>query len=94
MTYNDDFTLPTEYIEQLVAQGMEFMPELIRILLNVAMRAERQKHLGVAPYERSEARQGYANGYPPDPGGRNQLCGASGARQQLLSGSAGKRAAQ
>jgi len=63
MTYNDDFTLPTEYLEQLAEQGMDFMPELIRILLNTAMRAERQKHLGVAPYERSTERQGYANGF-------------------------------
>ena len=63
MTYNDDFTLPTEYLEQLAEQGMDYMPELIRILLNLAMRAERQKHLGVAPYERSADRKGYANGF-------------------------------
>jgi transposase-like protein len=29
------------------------------------MRLERQGHLGVGPYERSEDRQGYANGYKP-----------------------------
>jgi transposase-like protein len=29
------------------------------------MRLERQSHLGVGPYERSEDRQGYANGYKP-----------------------------
>jgi transposase-like protein len=63
MTYSDDFTLPTEYLEQLAEQGMDYMPELIRILLNLAMRAERQKHLGVAPYERSTDRKGYANGF-------------------------------
>ena len=63
MTYSDDFTLPKEYIEQLADGGMDYMPELIRVLLNAAMRAERQKYLGVAPYERSEERRGYANGY-------------------------------
>jgi transposase-like protein len=63
MTYGDDFTLPIESLEQLTEQGMDFMPELIRILLNLTMRAERQKHLGVAPYERSEKRRGYANGF-------------------------------
>jgi len=63
MTYTADFTLPKEYLEQLAEQGMDFMPELIRILLNVAMQIERQKHLGAAPYERSAARRGYANGY-------------------------------
>jgi transposase-like protein len=63
MTYNDDFTLPTAYLEQLAEQGMEYMPELIRILLNAAMQAERQKYLGVAPYERSPERRGYSNGF-------------------------------
>jgi transposase-like protein len=63
MTYSDDFTLPREYLEQMAAGGMECMPELIRILLNAAMRAERQKHLGVAPYERSPERKGYSNGF-------------------------------
>ena len=47
MTYNDDFTLPKAYLEQLAEGGMDYMPELIRVLLNAAMRAERQKHLGV-----------------------------------------------
>jgi len=63
MTYSDDFTLPKEYLEQMAEDGMEYMPELIRILLNAAMRAERQKHLGVAPYERSPERKGYSNGF-------------------------------
>ena len=31
MTYQDDFTLPTEYLEQLSEQGTEYLPELIRI---------------------------------------------------------------
>ena len=63
MTYQDDFTLPTEYLEQIGAQGLEYLPELIRILVNTAMQAERQKHLGARPYERTPNRQGYANGY-------------------------------
>ena len=63
MTYNDDFTLPKAYLEQLAEGGMDYMPELIRVLLNAAMRAERQKHLGVGPYERSPERRGYSNGF-------------------------------
>ena len=65
MTYQMNYTLPTELLEKVAAEGLDFMPELIRILLNVAMEAERQKHLGVAPYERSSERRGYANGYKP-----------------------------
>ena len=63
MTYENDFTLPRKYLEQLAEGGMEYMPELIRVLLNAAMWAERQKYLGVAPYERSPERRGYGNGF-------------------------------
>lgn len=65
MTYQEDFTLPTEYLEQIGEQGLSYLPELIRILVNAAMQAERQKHLGAGPYERTPDRQGYANGYKP-----------------------------
>lgn len=65
MTYQDNFTLPTELLEQVAEQGLEFLPELIRILVNTAMKAEREEHLGVSPYERSEKRQGHANGFKP-----------------------------
>jgi len=65
MTYQDDFTLPTELLEQVAEQGLDFLPELIRIVINTAMQVERQKHLGVGPYERSAVRQGHANGFKP-----------------------------
>jgi putative transposase len=65
MTYQDDFTLPTELLEQVAEQGLDFLPELIRIVINNAMQVERQKYLGVGPYERSTARQGHANGFKP-----------------------------
>lgn len=65
MTYQDDFTLPTELLEQVAEQGLDFLPELIRIVINTAMQVERQKHLGVGPYERSVERQGHANGFKP-----------------------------
>src|SRR5262249_25270306 len=35
----------------------------IGVLLNAAMRAERQKYLKAAPYERTPERHDYANGY-------------------------------
>lgn len=65
MTYQDDFTLPTELLEQVAEQGLDFLPELIRIVINTAMQVERQKHLGIGPYERSAERQGHANGFKP-----------------------------
>jgi putative transposase len=63
MTYQTNYTLPTELLEQIAADGLEALPDLIRIVINTAMRAERQQYLKVGPYERSEERQDYANGY-------------------------------
>jgi putative transposase len=65
MTYQDDFTLPIELLDQLSEQGLEGLHEMIRVLVNEAMRLERQNHLQASPYERTEKRQGYANGYKP-----------------------------
>jgi putative transposase len=65
MTYQTDFTLPSELLEQIATQGLDFIPELVRILVNAAMRAERENYLGAEPYQRSNERQGQANGYKP-----------------------------
>lgn len=65
MTYQDHFTLPTELLEQVAEQGLDFLPELIRIVINTAMQVERQRYLGVGPYERSADRLGHANGFKP-----------------------------
>jgi putative transposase len=65
MTYQSHCTLPSELLEQISETGLEYIPELIRILVNTAMAAERERHLGVGPYERSPERQGHANGYKP-----------------------------
>ncbi|MFN8458461.1 MAG: IS256 family transposase [Anaerolineae bacterium] len=65
MTYQTQYTLPSELLEQIAAEGLEALPELIRIVINTASEAERQKYLGVSPYERSEQRRGQANGYKP-----------------------------
>ncbi len=53
MTYQSDFTLPTELLEQIASQGLDFIPELIRILVNTAMRAERENYLGAELYQHS-----------------------------------------
>ena len=63
MTYQDNFTATQKLIEEISRNGLDYMPELIRIIVNAAMKEERQKYLGVNPYERDEDRQGYANGY-------------------------------
>ena len=54
-----------DVLELLVAEGFEGMAEAMSIMLNEAMRLDRSCHLGAGPWERSEGRQGYANGYKP-----------------------------
>jgi transposase-like protein len=50
-------------VELLAHDGFDSLGEAIRRIINEAMRLERQNHLGVGPYERSEHRRGQANGY-------------------------------
>lgn len=49
--------------EMLNQHGFEAMKDAMTVLINEAMLIERQNHIGVAPFERSENRQGYANGF-------------------------------
>ncbi len=65
MTYQTDCTLPESLLEQTAEQGLSILPELIRIVINTAMQAEREQYLGAAAYERTDTRRGHANGYKP-----------------------------
>ena len=63
MTYESNWTLPSELLTQIANEGLACLPELIQVMINTAMQVERQQHLGVQPYERSAERQAHANGY-------------------------------
>lgn len=66
MTHRRDDSSASEAAMELVAEhGFDGMLEVFGVLLNEAMRIERSRALGAAPYERSEARRGHANGYKP-----------------------------
>lgn len=65
MTYQGDFTLPPELLEQIILQGFDFLQELFQIVVNAAMEIQRQQYLGAAPYQRTAERQGHANGFKP-----------------------------
>jgi transposase-like protein len=65
MTRQPDCTVSDDLVRMISEQGLDALPELIRIMLNAAMQAERQQYLRAAPYERTTERQGYANGYKP-----------------------------
>jgi transposase-like protein len=49
----------------LLTHGLDGAGEALRILVNEASKIERAQHLNAQPYERSEGRSGYANGYTP-----------------------------
>ena len=63
MTYQPNYTLPNEWVEVISEGGLDALPELIRILVNTAMEAEREQHIGASRYERSSQRRGHANGF-------------------------------
>lgn len=50
-------------IEELGQQGLHGLSELLNRLFNEIMKAEREHVLQAAPYERTEGRKGYANGF-------------------------------
>ena len=61
MTHQNDYTFAAELVEK----GLDGLPEMMRILINQAMQAERSKFLQADEYERTEDRKGHANGFKP-----------------------------
>ena len=51
--------------ELIAERGLEGLGDAVSMLINEAMRLERERHLGVSAFERSPERRGYANGYKP-----------------------------
>ena len=47
----------------LLNHGMEGMSEVLQKLFNLAMKLERENVLKATPYQRTEGRTGYANGF-------------------------------
>ena len=65
MTHQDQTTAFDEIMELLAEHGFDGMAQAIGVLLNEVMKLERTHALGAAPYQRSEQRTGYANGFKP-----------------------------
>lgn len=51
--------------EVLSERGMDGLGVAVEILINEAMRIERDRHLNAGAYERTELRSGYSNGFKP-----------------------------
>ena len=58
-------TLVDQIIKGLIGEGTEGLKPVLELLLNAAMKIERENFLGASSHERTDERQGYANGYKP-----------------------------
>ncbi len=65
MTHQMNGTVFETAMELLTEAGFDGFAEAFRILMNEAMKVERSTALGAHPYQRSEERKGYANGFKP-----------------------------
>ena len=63
MTHRIEDTTISQVMELLIASGMEGLADAVATLLNEAMKLERSRFLQAGPYERSDQRRGYANGF-------------------------------
>lgn len=65
MTHEFQSSTTHEAVQLLADHGFDSMAQAIQILMNEAMKVERSEYLNAAPYERSDSRRTYANGFKP-----------------------------
>jgi len=65
MTRQDQSNVVDGVVQLLAEHGFEGMAAAMETLMNEAMKLERNEALGAGPYERSDSRRGYANGFKP-----------------------------
>lgn len=65
MTHQDQTTALDEIMELLAEHGFDGLASAVTVLLNEVMKLERAHALGATPYQRTEQRNGYANGFKP-----------------------------
>jgi len=56
MTYQNNFTLPAELLEQIAVEGFDVLPDLIRIIDNASVQVELHNYLHANPCELSSQR--------------------------------------
>lgn len=64
-THRDQTDVIETVLQLLLDHNQDALAEGFRLLVNEAMKAERNYALNAAPYERTEERLGYANGFKP-----------------------------
>jgi putative transposase len=65
MTHQMQPTALDQITELLIEHGFDGLAQAVTVLLNEVMKLERVAALGAGPYQRTEHRTGYANGYKP-----------------------------
>lgn len=65
MTHQDQSNNTHQAVQLLADNGFDGMAQAMQLLINEAMKIERAEYLGAGPYERSEERRSYANGFKP-----------------------------
>ena len=58
-----EYSTEKEILQPILEYGLEGMSEVLQNLFNMAMRLERENALKASPYQRTEGRTGYANGF-------------------------------
>jgi transposase-like protein len=65
MTHQQQSNQFAVLVQMLAEYGFDGMAQAIEILMNEAMKLERSEVMRAAPYQRTEERVGYANGFKP-----------------------------
>ena len=65
MAHQADSSVIETVVQLLCENGLSHMGDVMRLVLNEAMRIERSQALAAQPYQRTETRRGYANGFKP-----------------------------
>lgn len=65
MAHQSESNVVDTVVQLLCESGFSQMAEAVRIMLNEAMRIERSRAIEAEPYQRTERRKGYANGFKP-----------------------------
>lgn len=65
MTHPQQSTQLDQLVQLIAENGFDGMANAIEILFNEAMKLQRDEALNAQPYERTDERRGYANGFKP-----------------------------
>jgi len=65
MTHENQGMIMQDVMEALLSQDGNNFANVLTLLLNQVMKYEREQVLNAEKYERTEKREGYANGYKP-----------------------------